>query len=618
MAEPVAKPDPTEGLPPPSLTVGLRVLWESGPGATAGSALWAVAMGLVPAAGVLAGGRVVAAVPDVARAGGGLSTPEGRRLVAAVVVLAAIFVVGQVGLAIGTALRDGWRQRVYFDVESRAMAAVLAPPLLDHLERPEGRQQIEVASYRTWPNMFAFAGDLMTMVTARVTALTGAVLVARWDWRVAAGLVAVWSVVGRRRRRRMALAFSIGSRPLRRPQYYRQLALDRRTAAELRVFGLGPWIRGRFHRGWEDAMAGVWAIRRSRLAELVGLTALVVTANGVACLLLARAVRNGELAPDQLLVVGSALPTLGQLAMAGSHDRGVAEGAAVIPAIVDLERSGRAEAVRLGEGRDGTPAARMPAAEIRFDGVTFSYPGRPEPVLRDLDLVIPAGRSLAVVGSNGAGKTTLVKLLARLHDPTGGAVQVDGVDLRDLPPGAWQRRVAAIFQDFTRYELSVTDNVAFGGLHQAGDPSVRERAAARAGAAELIAGLPKGWDTILSRRFEDGTELSGGEWQRLALARALFAVEAGAGVLVLDEPTANLDVRAEVELFDRFLDVTRGTTTVLISHRFSTVRRADHIVVLDGGRVQEQGTHAELAAVGGRYAAMFALQAGRYREPAPR
>jgi ATP-binding cassette subfamily B protein len=256
----------------------------------------------------------------------------------------------------------------------------------------------------------------------------------------------------------------------------------------------------------------------------------------------------------------------------------------------------------------------MPAQSVRFEGVCFRYPGSDHEVYDNLDLELRAGESLAVVGVNGAGKTTLVKLLARLHDPTGGRITADGVDLRELKPDEWQRRVAAIFQDFTRYELPARDNVAFGALALSADEAELDRAVEQAGAADVVERLPKGWDTVLSRRFTGGVDLSGGQWQRMALARALLAVRGGAGILVLDEPTANLDVRAESELYDRFLELTRGVTTVVISHRFSTVRRADRIVVLDQGRVVEEGDHATLVAAGGHYARMFALQAARFSE----
>ncbi|HWI03108.1 MAG TPA: ABC transporter ATP-binding protein, partial [Acidimicrobiales bacterium] len=250
----------------------------------------------------------------------------------------------------------------------------------------------------------------------------------------------------------------------------------------------------------------------------------------------------------------------------------------------------------------------------RFEGVRFAYPGTTRDVFTDLDLTIHPGTSLAIVGGNGAGKTTLIKLLARMHEPQGGIIRVDGTPLDHFDPAAWRRRLAVIFQDFVRYELPAADNVGFGGVGLLGDDRALSAAATKAGAADLIHRLPAGWDTPLNRQYTGGADLSGGQWQRVALARALFAVEAGAGILVLDEPTANLDVRAEAALFEDFLDLTRGLTTILISHRFSTVRHADRIVVLEGGCVVEDGSHDELLAAGGRYAGMFRLQAARFHD----
>jgi ABC-type multidrug transport system fused ATPase/permease subunit len=244
----------------------------------------------------------------------------------------------------------------------------------------------------------------------------------------------------------------------------------------------------------------------------------------------------------------------------------------------------------------------MPAPEIEFRELSFAYAGG-SPVLERFNLRIPGGSSLAIVGQNGAGKTTIAKLLCRLYDPQSGGIAIDGTDLRDLTLESWRRRVTAVFQDFTRYELPLRDNVAPGG---APDDVVR-RALDSAGAAGLA-----GLDTILSRAYEGGTDLSGGQWQRIALARALCAVQLGAGVVLLDEPTAQLDVWGEAEIFDRILAATRRCTTILISHRFSTVRHADRICVIEKGRVVELGTHDELMAKGGRYRTMFDLQAQRF------
>jgi ABC-type multidrug transport system fused ATPase/permease subunit len=320
----------------------------------------------------------------------------------------------------------------------------------------------------------------------------------------------------------------------------------------------------------------------------------------------------------------------------GADDMRLEWGTAAVPAVLALERrlagapgaaaggAGDASVAPAGATAAASPEAPTPAAPeragIRFEGVTFRYPGREADTLAGLDLHVPAGRSLAIVGANGAGKTTLVKLLCRLYEPQGGRILADGVDVREMDPAVWRRRVAVIFQDFVHYHLPARENVGFGSLGSLGRPGADERleeAAARAGALDVIRGLPRGWDTVLSRRFTGGVDLSGGEWQRVALARALFAVHGGADVLILDEPSANLDVRAEAALYERFLDLTEGLTTVLISHRFSTVRRADRIVVLEDGRVLEQGPHEALLARGGRYAALFALQAARFTDEPP-
>jgi ABC-type multidrug transport system fused ATPase/permease subunit len=248
-----------------------------------------------------------------------------------------------------------------------------------------------------------------------------------------------------------------------------------------------------------------------------------------------------------------------------------------------------------------------PAREIRFRDVSFAYPsGAGERVLEHLDLTIPAGSSLAIVGQNGAGKTTIAKLLCRLYDPQSGAIEIDGVDLRHFDLASWRSRVAAVFQDFIRFEMSLRDNVAPRGA-----PDAVVRAALESAGAENLAPL----DTTLARGYTGGTDLSGGQWQRIALARALAAVSLGAGVVLLDEPTAQLDVRGEAEIFDRLLSATRHCTTILISHRFSTVRHADRICVIEHGRVIELGTHDELMALGGRYRTMFDLQAQRFNLP---
>jgi ATP-binding cassette subfamily B protein len=254
-------------------------------------------------------------------------------------------------------------------------------------------------------------------------------------------------------------------------------------------------------------------------------------------------------------------------------------------------------------------------AGIRLESVTFTYPGQDEPVLHDVDLDLPAGSTVAIVGENGAGKTTLVKLLTRMYVPDEGRIMVDGADLADLPPDEWRSRTTAVFQDFLRPSLPARQVVGVGDLPRMDDGEAIGSALARSGSDGLVKRLPGGLDTPLGRWFTGGQELSGGQWQRLALARGLMRPTPL--LTVLDEPTAALDAAAETRLFERFAELARagresGGITLLISHRFSTVRMADLIVVLDRGRVAEAGGHDELLASGGTYAQLFTLQARAY------
>jgi len=252
-----------------------------------------------------------------------------------------------------------------------------------------------------------------------------------------------------------------------------------------------------------------------------------------------------------------------------------------------------------------------PADGLRFEDVTFTYPGATRPAIDGLDLHLPPGHKLALVGENGAGKTTLIKLLAGLYRPSSGRVTLDGRPLEEWDPTTLRRRIGVIFQDFVRYQLTVGENVGVGDVAALDDEDRWRRASEKGMAAGFIDRLPEAYDTQLGRWFRDGQELSLGQWQKIALARAFMREDAD--ILVLDEPTASMDARAEAEVFERFRKLTAGKTAILISHRFSTVRMADSIVVLELGRVVERGTHDELVARDGHYAALFRLQARGYR-----
>jgi ATP-binding cassette, subfamily B, bacterial len=381
-------------------------------------------------------------------------------------------------------------------------------------------------------------------------------------------------------------------------EYAYRLAVDPPASKELRLFGLAGWTIERFIVRRRKLHQLQYDATRLRERPLVWSLLIVTGANLVVLWWLAAAAARGRIDLGELVVyaqcaVGTSLIAFGGLNWA-------LDGASAPVAAIRRLESAMAAAGRLSSGRQH--ASGMPTRDITFRGVTFAYPGGAT-VLDGFDLMIPAGSSLAIVGQNGAGKTTIAKLLCRLYDPQRGTIEVDGIDLRELDVSGWRSRLAAVFQDFLRLERSLRDNVVPAG---APDSVVLE--ALDAAGARTLTSL----ETILARGYEGGTDLSGGQWQRVALARALAAVKMGAGVVVLDEPTAQLDVRGEAEIFERLLAATRRCTTILISHRFSTVRHADRICVLEKGKVVELGTHDELMALGGRYRTMFDLQAQRF------
>ncbi|MFN9084355.1 MAG: ABC transporter ATP-binding protein, partial [Acidobacteriota bacterium] len=265
---------------------------------------------------------------------------------------------------------------------------------------------------------------------------------------------------------------------------------------------------------------------------------------------------------------------------------------------------------RLENRPHALPAPRPIRDGFEFRRVSFVYPGRPQPVLNEVSFRLETGQKIALIGENGAGKTTIVKLLARLYDPTGGQVLLDGVDLREYDATSLRREIGVIFQDYVRFDMLARENIGVGLVDHLADMDRIRGAAEKSLADSVIAGLPLGYEQMLGRRFSGGSDLSAGQWQKIALGRAYLR---DAQLVILDEPTASLDARAEFAVYERFAELTRDKMAVLISHRFSTVRMADRILVLDSGRIVEQGAHAELVALGGRYAELFALQAAGYR-----
>ena len=593
----------------------LRLLPRISPRLSALLATIVVLASLLPLAVTIAAGLLVGSVPAAVREG--LSSAAGRHTLGLLAIAALLIVAERLLGPIQASLAAVFGRRVDRHLQERTMAAVGRPVGIAHLEDPEVLDLIESARGVGMQGMRP--GDavaaLASLVPSWAQALGSAAILATFRWWLGLAWLVMWPVLLyylQREYLRVGETRFHQAAALRRADYYRDLALRPSAAKEVRLWGLAGWIADRYDATWHRAIEPLWQARRPGRAVLWLSTAAVAAANVTSFGLLAWAGSHGELGLAALAVYVQATLAASSFRAFDDANMILSNAAASVPRVLMLDR-------RLA----GTPEpggrpvpVDAPRDAVRLESVELRYSGLPTPVLHRLELEIPAGRSLAIVGVNGAGKTTLVKLLCRLYDPTAGRITVDDADLAALDPEAWRGRVAAIFQDFARYHLSARENVAIGAPRLAHDMEKLRRAAQRAGALEMIESLPHGWETILSRQYHDGVELSGGQWQRIALARALFAVEGGARLLILDEPTANLDVRAEAELYDRFLELTAGLTTIVISHRFSTVRRADHIVVLENGRVVEAGGHDDLLARGGRYAAMFRVQAERFNEGA--
>ena len=593
----------------------LRMVWRASPGLLLITLTLRVIRAVLPVAALWFGKLIIDEVVRLSALSDGPATLSGWASSGEITLLA-IYVGAEFALAvlsdllsrIGGLVDSLLSERLTMSSSIRLMehAATLD---LEDFEDAEFQDKLERARRQSsgrMPLLSQLMGQIQDVLT--VVTFAGGLVVFN-PWLVVLLLVAlIPAFLGEAHFNAQSYSLDFRRTPERRElDYVRQTAASVETAKEVKIFGLNAFLIDRFR-----VLSQSFYAANRQIAQQRALWGAVFTSVGTVGYYLAYA-----------WIIGSTLTgtlTIGDLTfLAGSFRRL----RTLLEGLLASFSSTAAQALYLDDlfgFFEVTPEIRSPASPLPmpepirqgfvFEDVGFRYPGADRWAVRHLSFTLKAGETLALVGENGAGKTTLVKLLTRLYDPDEGRITLDGRDLRDYDLDALRGAMGVIFQDFVRYNLTAGDNIAVGRISARDDHARIERAASSSLADAVIDGLPQGYDQMIGKRFRNGVELSGGEWQKVAIARAYMR---DAQVLVLDEPTAALDARSEFEVFQRFKELSAGKTAVLISHRFSSVRMADRILVLSGGRVEASGTHAELLAQKGRYAELFELQAAGYR-----
>ncbi|MFI7110319.1 ABC transporter ATP-binding protein [Nonomuraea sp. NPDC050227] len=543
---------------------------------------------------------------------------SGTAPASALAVLGAVILAGRLAQTASAPIMYLVTQRI--DAARRSMLTELAASSarIGTLEQPRVRELLRIA--RADPEFWAErtpgqgATAQIDLIIRWVGVLASAAVLASFAWWLAP-LVILPGMLSRSIWRRQFLEHieieRLGVLAGIEADHWRRLAVEWTGGKESRTFGLQHWAVDRAQEQvmamsrpkWHAGLRSV--LHQWKIGAVVGPPLLL--AFGV---IVRQADEPGGSVAAAAAVLGAGWAILSLLGFADALE---IEGA--IPGCrAFAELSTELTTAAQAEPQPRTWQTVMAAPLVRFENVSFTYPGTASAVLEGLDLEIKPGELLAVVGLNGSGKSTLIKLLAGLYQPTAGRITVDGVDLASVNLTQWRARLSVVFQDFVRYHLSALDNVVLGYASARPDRERAKRAATESGFDRILADLPQGWGTPLARSRKGGTDLSGGQWQQVVLARAMYAFQGGARLLVLDEPTAHLDVKSEFEVFHRLAEHRSHAGVVLISHRLSTVRLADRIVLLDGGRITESGTHAELMVQGGMYAKLFTTQAERFNQ----
>ncbi|GLW62549.1 ABC transporter ATP-binding protein [Actinomadura rubrobrunea] len=584
---------------PRSAAFAVRLAWR----ADRRSLVTLMAVQLVTALGLGAGLLLLRTVLDGGLPGGSAARTAGEpSVLVGLAVLLALRAAGGVLGSVTTARQRMLSARLDRHVISLVLGAAVRADL-PRFEDPAFHDRLQRAVFASRGQPVVVITTLVAVLQALLTAaaVSGAFLAMAWWLLPFAALSAVPTLRAARAERNASYGLHHGlaeSRRLR--QYFERLMTGRDEAKEVRALDLGPLLHARWHAEYEREIEGTVRTQRRHMrrkigARLVGDLLIMAVVGAVALLL------GGGLVdlPTALTALTGLWLLSARIQMVGGLMGDIGDSALYLK---DLRAFTEADAER--------PAGRPPVPRfrgLRAERITFTYPGSTRPALKDVSVTLRAGEIVALVGTNGSGKTTLAKILAGLYRPDAGALLFNDRPLAD--PAALRAVSAVVFQDFVRYKLSALDNIAFGRADEPADEARAAEAARKAGAHGFVSRLARGYATVLGKEFADGEDLSGGQWQRLALARAFYR---DAPLVILDEPTAALDPQAEEELFRRIRSLFAGRTVLLISHRFSSVRGADRIYVLDEGSVIEQGTHDELMARGGRYAGLFLTQAAAY------
>ncbi|MDX2154594.1 MAG: ABC transporter ATP-binding protein [Bryobacteraceae bacterium] len=581
----------------------LKMVWQSGPGLVLGGLVFRVLAALVPLAMLWVSKLIIDLVAG-AQAGQGIP-PRVWWLLGAEFGLAACgHIFSRLVDYFDSLLADEFTRHISVQVMEHAnrldLATLEDPAFYDTLERARVQATDRLG-------MLNAIGRIFQQVVTLTSLAVGVFLFSPWLLLILVAAT-VPAFLGESHFAFLGYSLAYGQTPRRRElDYLRTLGASRESAKELRIFGLGPWLVSRYREVTDSIIRENRALVGRRLRAGSAL-AILGSIGYYACyaVVVVEAVQGRISVGDLTFLAGAIAGASANIASLFSTFSSIADQALFLTDLVVFMNV----RPRIVSKPDALPAPRPIRDGFAFDQVSFHYPGSSRLVLDDLSFRLEPDTRVALVGENGQGKTTIVKLLARLYEPTAGRILLDGVDLREYSVEDLGREIGVIFQDFMRYEMCARENIGVGRIDKVSDAERVRHAARKSMADEVLTRLPGGLDQMLGRRFEGGVDLSGGEWQKFALARAYMR---DAQVLILDEPTAALDARSEYEVFLRFSELTHGKMAILISHRFSTVRMADRIMVLEQGRVREEGTHHQLLSRGGLYAGMFELQAAGYR-----